>query len=66
MYILISKHNFCIRALTKRGNVGIFPKSGTPLPSPQFGNPMFVKKKKYGLFCILGPFSSLFGWYYGL
>ena len=29
----------------KRENVGIFPNSGTPPPSPLFGNVMFVKKK---------------------
>ena len=34
----------------KRENVGIFPKRGTPpLPSSQFGNVMFVRRKKnYG------------------
>ena len=52
-----------------RETVGIFPKSGTP----QFGNPMFVRRKKIGLFCILGQFGTflvftkmlLSGWYYG-
>ena len=29
----------------KRENVGIFPKWGTPPPSPLFGNDTFVKKK---------------------
>ena len=38
----------------KRENVGIFPKWGTPPPSPLFGNDTFVKTK-YGLFCISGP-----------
>ena len=37
--------------------MGIFPKSGTP---PQFGKDPFVKRrKKYGLFSILGPFLVL-------
>ena len=38
--------------------MGIFPKTGTP-PSPQFRNPMFVKKKKLWfilLFRTLGTF----------
>ena len=29
-----------------RENVGIFPKSGTPPPSPQFRNPMFLRENK--------------------
>ena len=51
----------------KRDYLGIFPKCRPP---PPFGNPCF-QKKKYGLFCILGPLEhfwssskcSLFGNY---
>ena len=37
--------------------MGIFSKSETAL-FPQFGNPMFVREKNYGLFCILGPLGT--------
>ena len=55
----------------KRDFLGIFPKCRTPPPSPPFGNPCF-QKKKFGLFCILGPQEhfwssqkcSLFGQFY--
>ena len=61
-------------AKKKRENVGIFPMSGTPPPSPLFGNPMFVRKKKLWFilhFRTLGTFLVFtkmftYGWYYGL
>ena len=39
----------------KTGTSGNFYQVGDPPPSPQFGNPMFVREKNYGLLCILGP-----------
>ena len=42
----------------KRDFLGIFPKFRPPPLSPPFGNPCF-QKKKYRLFCILGPLEHI-------